>query len=103
MICENRETECFIWENYYDEESRINEYALNFFVQKENGLYERFEEFHYQKAYGTEQVKRLIREAGLELLAVYGEGTKEEPAPDCERVYFIAREQGKRPAGEEGV
>lgn len=95
VICENRERECFTWENYFDEETCINEYALNLFVQRENGLYERMEEFHYQKAYETEQIKELIRDAGLRLLAVYGEGTKEEPEPDCERVYFIARECGK--------
>ena len=27
-IAENRETESFIWDNYFDEESRINEYEL---------------------------------------------------------------------------
>ena len=96
VICETREEECFIWENYFDEESRINEYAMNFFVRQENGLYERIEEFHYQKAYETDQIKELIRTSGLELLAVYGENTKEEPEPDCERVYFVARESGKR-------
>lgn len=95
VICETREKECFIWENYFDEESRINEYAMNFFIRQENGLYERIEEFHYQKAYETEQIRRLIAESGLQLLAVYGDNTKEEPEPDCERVYFVARESGK--------
>lgn len=96
VICETREEECFIWENYFDEESRINEYAVNFFVRQENGLYERIEEFHYQKAYETDQVKELLRASGLQLLAVYGENTKEEPEPECERVYFVAREFGKK-------
>ena len=95
VICETRKEECFIWENYFDEESRINEYAMTFFVQRENGLYERIEEFHYQKAYETDQIKELIRASGLELLAVYGENTREEPGPDCERVCFVARESGK--------
>lgn len=96
VICDNRERECFTWENYFDEESCINEYILNFFVQKQDGLYERFEEFHYQKAYETARVTELIRQSGLELLAVYGEGGREEPAPECERVYYIARECTKR-------
>lgn len=102
VICENREHECFTWENYFDEESGINEYALNLFIQQENGLYRRMEEFHYQKAYETEQVEKLIEEAGLALTAVYGEGTKEKPGPDCERVYFIAREQKKKRNGMRG-
>lgn len=95
VICENRDTECFTWENYFDEDSCINEYALNIFVQQENGLYERFEEFHYQKAYEICDVEELIRQSGLELLEIYGEGTHEAPAGDCERVYFVTREQGK--------
>ncbi|MCD7866243.1 MAG: class I SAM-dependent methyltransferase [Clostridiales bacterium] len=95
VICDNREHECFTWENWFDEESGINEYALNFFVRTEGGLYERFEEFHYQRAYEIDVVKRLIQRAGLKLLAVYGEGGREAPAQDCERVYFVAQEQGK--------
>lgn len=33
--------------------------------------------------------------AGLRLLAVYGEGSREEPGKDCERMYFVASESGK--------
>lgn len=102
VICENRERECFTWENYFDEGTGINEYALNFFVRQENGLYERIEEFHYQKAYETEQVKALMEASGMRLLGVYGEGTKEEPGPDCERVYFVACEQGKTETEQRG-
>lgn len=90
-ICENREHESFIWENCFDEESSINEYALTLFVEQENGLYARYEEFHYQRAYELKKVEELIRGSGLELLAVCGEGTKEPPKADCERAYFVAK------------
>ena len=30
--CENRNEGSFIWENYYDEETRINEYDLTLFI-----------------------------------------------------------------------
>ena len=90
-ICENREHESFIWENCFDEESSINEYALTLFVEQESGLYARYEEFHYQRAYELEKVEELIKASGLELLAVCGEGTKEPPKADCERAYFVAR------------
>ena len=56
-----------------------------------------------RRAYGTEQVKRLIREAGLELLAVYARERKKNRRRTVNGCIFIAREQGKRPAGEEGV
>ncbi len=98
-IAENREEGSFIWENYFDQDSQINEYALTLFLpasESENGiLYEKHEEFHYQKAYAPETILRLLKEAGLRCEAVYDAFTHEKPRPDSERLYFIAREQGK--------
>ncbi len=95
VICENRESECFTWENWFDEESFINEYVLNFFVQTTGGLYERFEEVHYQRAYETEAVAGRIRDAGMKLLMLRGEDGSDQPEKDSERVWFVAQEHGK--------
>ena len=91
-IAENREDGSFIWENYFDEESQINEYALTLFLPEENGLYRKSEEFHYQKAYNLEQVKQLLEEAGLEYITCYDAFTRKAPGKRSERVYMIARE-----------
>lgn len=95
VICENREHESFIWENYFDEETSVNEYDLTLFIEQESGLFARYEEFHYQRAYETEEVADLIRVSGMEVLRIYDGETKESPKADCERVYFVAREHGK--------
>lgn len=89
-ICENREEGSFIWENYFDEESSINEYALTLFVKQENGLFARFEEFHYQRAYELQRVAALLEQAGLTLKAVCAEGTTDPADENCERAYFVA-------------
>ena len=89
-ICENREEGSFIWENYFDEESSINEYALTLFVKQENGLFARFEEFHYQRAYELQRVTALLEQAGLTLKAVCAEGTTDPADENCERAYFVA-------------
>lgn len=94
-ICENREHESFIWENYFDAETGINEYDMTFFAEQENGLFARFEETHYQRAYEIDEVRRLVRASGLELLAVYGEDAMKDYGKESERVYFVAREHGK--------
>ena len=39
--------------------------------------------------------EELIREAGMEFVAEYDAFTREAPKSDSERLYFIAREQGK--------
>ena len=94
-IAENREAGSFIWENYYDPEERVNQYDLTLFVRQEDGLYRKFEETHFQYAFGLEEVKQAVREAGMELVAMYDAFTREPVREDSERVYVIVREQGK--------
>lgn len=94
-IAENREEGSFIWENYFDQETRINEYALTLFIQEKEELYRRYEEFHYQKAYEIQRVRELLEAAGMEFVAVYDAFTHEIPGEECERVHIIAREKGK--------
>ena len=94
-IAENREEGSFIWENSYDEESGINTYELALFIPREDGLYEKTEEVHYQRAYPLEKIKELIQNAGMELLAVYDAYTMEPPKEDSGRLTFVVREHGK--------
>lgn len=95
-FAEARDDSSFIWENYYDEEEKINEYALTLFIEdKSDGKYERFEECHYQRAYEVEEMVELVKQAGMEVLAVYDAFTKEPPKKNSERVYIVAKEQGK--------
>ena len=95
-ISENREEGSFIWDNYFDEESGINEYDLTLFIREEGNLYRKYEETHYQKAYELETIKRLLREAGMEFVAAYNAFTREPVKKDSERIYVIAREHGKQ-------
>ena len=95
-IAENREEGSFIWENCFDEESQVNEYALTLFIKEEDDLYRKHEEFHYQKAYEPERVKELLEEAGLKVEAIYDAFTREPVRADSERIYIIAREKGKK-------
>lgn len=95
VIAENREESSFIWENWYDPDDQVNEYDLTLFIRNDEGLYEKYEETHYQRAYALETICQLIRQAGMKLEAVYDAFTFEKPRPDSERVYIVAREQGK--------
>ncbi|MDD5969359.1 MAG: class I SAM-dependent DNA methyltransferase [Candidatus Fimousia sp.] len=94
-IAEDRETMSFIWDNYFYEEERINEYNLNLFLQEEDGRYRKFTETHYQKAYTIDEVKQAITDGGMECIAIYDAFTREAPRKDSQRVYVIAREKGK--------
>jgi SAM-dependent methyltransferase len=102
-IAENREDCSFIWENYYDEDEHINEYDLTIFVKttdtdvtsSEEPLFRRFYETHYQKGYTLEEMKSFVSQAGLEFITAIDADTHEDPDDNSERIYVVAREQGK--------
>ena len=90
-IAENREEGSFIWENYIDEESAVNEYDLTLYIREDGESYRRFEEVHYQRAYDLKTIDRLLADAGMELTAAYDAFTKEPVRDDSERIYVVAR------------
>ena len=94
-IAEDREESSFIWDNNFDEETGINEYNLSLFIQEEEDLYRKYQETHYQKAYSLDEVKAAVKEAGMELAAIYDAFTRNAPSENSERIYVIARERGK--------
>ena len=63
--------------------------------QDVDGLYRKYEETHFQRAYSVEQIRRLVEEAGMEVLKVWDAQTGQEPGEDAERIHVIAREHGK--------
>lgn len=87
----SNELAAYIWENSYDESSGINEYDIQCFFERADGLYERFAETHYQRAYSIQTVTNCIARSGLTLLRVCQSPAFQEPAPDSERIYFITQ------------
>lgn len=86
----------YIWENDYDPPERICNMQLTFFVQKANGLYERFAEHHRERAYTVDEVHQALKAAGFRPAGVLAEDNLAPPGPETERVYFIAQKTGEQ-------
>lgn len=99
VIAENRETCSFIWENYYEEESRVNEYEVTVFTEEADGRYRKFRESHYQRGYRLEEIKGLLAAAGMAFLEASDADTKGPVTETSGRIYVTARESGKSGAG----
>jgi ubiquinone/menaquinone biosynthesis C-methylase UbiE len=93
-FAEDREECSFIWDNFYDEEEKINEYDLALFI-REGELYRKFSETHYQRAYSLDEIKQAADEAGMEFVASYEAFTHGPVRADSERMHIVLREQGK--------
>ena len=94
-IAENRDTCSFIWENYYHKKEHVNEYDLTVFV-KEQELFRKFTETHYQRGYTLHEMKTFVERAGMTFVEAVDADTHREVTKQSERIYIIARENGKR-------
>ena len=91
-FADTTEDGAFIWDNYFYEDEKINEYQVTFFEEMENGLYRRSEETHYQKAYRPEDIRKWLEEAHLKVEGIYDSFTLNQPDEKSERITFVARE-----------
>ena len=100
-IAEDREDCSFIWENWYDDESRINEYDLSLFiretgVKEDDNLFRKYQEIHRQRGYTLEEMKRFAEEAGLTWIAEMDSDSMGPVSEESERILCVVRENGKK-------
>ncbi|MDR1541639.1 MAG: class I SAM-dependent methyltransferase [Clostridiales bacterium] len=90
-FCEISENAAYIWQNSYDNEKKINEYLITFFIKNSSGSYDRFEEEHFQIAYEDETVMEYLEDSGFCLLETADGDTCMEPSRKSLRKIFTAR------------
>ena len=95
VIAEDREDTSFIWDNYYDEEEKINSYGLSVFIKADDGRFDKYSEEHFQRAYSLDEIKKAIEFAGMEFVTAFDAFTRDDVKSDSERIYVICRECGK--------
>lgn len=91
-IAENRDEGSFIWENTYFPDECINQYDLTIFAPREDGLYEKYEETHFERTYTLDEIKRALSHAGMVFVDAYDAFTHNPPSAESERIYVIAKE-----------
>lgn len=79
----------YSWENDFDGE--ICEFYLNFFVEGDDGRYQRITEQHFERAYSVEFLSETLKDAGFELAGIYGDMSLETPSDDEQRIFFVAK------------
>lgn len=95
VIAENQDEASFIWENYYYEDEKINEYDVTFFIKEEKDLYRKVVECHHQRAYSLEEIKNAIECSGMEFVAAFDDYTSRNVSKESQRICVVAKEKGK--------
>ena len=86
------ETAFCVWQNEYAGDNRVDIY-LDFFVENENGSYERLMENFSEVAYTYEQIIKALDDANLELVAALDDMTDLKPSKTTERITYIVRKK----------
>ena len=80
-----------IWTNTYNDSDNSVQVRLDFIARSSLFKKEYYSEEFTERAYSEDLVLNAINEAGLELLAVYGENTEEPPKDNSQRNVYITR------------
>lgn len=87
-FAENFDTASYIWENEYDILSKICTSKVTMFYRK-HSAYHKQVEYHRQKVFTNDSLKRMLREAGFEVHGLFHNMTELPPKQKCERIHFV--------------
>ena len=77
----------YTWENSFEDE--VLNMFLTFFVKQSNGLYERFEEEHFERAYTEKEIEQALNKCGFKLINKFAGYSDEEVHDESERILYV--------------
>ncbi|MBO4688693.1 MAG: class I SAM-dependent methyltransferase [Clostridiales bacterium] len=84
-----------LWENDFDERSKINTASLTMFGTEDGKTYSRCDEDIVERYYADKEIRDMAERTGLEVVGVFGDLKKRKPNEKDERVFYCLR----RPVG----
>ena len=87
---DSRADRAYFWRNNYDPESKLIEMELEFFVEKQSGLYDRRRERHIQRAHTEDELTKWLSQAGFSEIRASRAFTFDPPEANDERIQFAA-------------
>ncbi len=80
-----------VWQNYYDERSKLCDFYITLFKEDRDGRYQRYDEVQTERMYTLRTVKSLLGKCSFELIGVYSDFDFTEGTDNNERLYVAAR------------
>lgn len=80
----------YVWHTESGEFPHSVYHQMTFFVQTANGLYERFDEEHFQRTFPYEQYVIWLKEIGFSHVEVTADWTNDQPTDESERIFIRA-------------
>lgn len=78
----------YVWENSF--EDNIVDMYLTFFIKK-NNLYERFDEFHSERAYKKEEIEDIILNNNFKIVNIFDNYRQKSLCETTERIVYVLK------------
>lgn len=78
----------YTWGNFYEDD--LVDMHLNFFVENEDGSYDRIYEYQQERIYRTNEVTKMVEQAGFKDVKTYDEDDFGRVKDDSQRILFSA-------------
>ncbi len=80
-----------IWQNDYNEKSKICNFYITVFREDEGGLFERYDEMQRERMYTLRTLNKALLDTGFEPIGAYSDLAFTEATDNDERIYIVAR------------
>ncbi len=81
-----------IWQNYYDEQTRLCDFSLTVFEKNDNNEdYSRRDELQTERCYSRAEIEKALENTGFELIGFYSDFQFTPATETDERWYVVAR------------
>lgn len=80
-----------VWQNFYNEKSRLCDFYITLFEENEDGSYERYDEEQRERMYTLRSIKKALADHGFEFIGAYGDFDFTPADDSFDRIYIAAR------------
>lgn len=88
---ENAEDFAMMWDSFEDQAPHSIVHELTFFLKKEDGTFERFDEVHEERTYEQLTYDILLEEAGFKSFQLFADFEDQTPTETSKRWFFVAQ------------
>lgn len=89
-VMETENSVC-IWQNYYNEKTKICDFYITLFNEDNDGRYERYDEGQRERMYPLNTLKKMLDKTGFEFVGAYSDYDFTPATDNDERIYIVAR------------
>ncbi len=80
-----------IWQNYYNEKTNKCNFYISLFEEREDGLFERYDEEQTERMYTIRSMKKHLEDNGFEYIGAFSDYNFTDATDSDERIYIVAK------------